>query len=261
MAPGTAIGAAAPLVISKSGVTAAGEKTVSAITATMRSLAEKNGHPPELAAAMVDADIELREAKVNGKTTFLSLTKAAEAPPQAKVELGAWVTTKGKLLTLTAAEAKRLGIAAGLAANRKELIQVLGIRSDTMVDLKTADALREATENRDQYLAQLDAQIAAAEARAYALDPATYTYVRLRKHVAFRQVGEFEDEGVLWRQRSDGCTQAIDACLAACRRKLVLARNYPEMNINTQPVEAKVAQLLALRERVRSDYQKRGTEK
>ena len=53
MAPGTSMGAAAPVIMSPDGQSqGAGEKTVSAVRSQMAALAEKNGHPPLLALAM-----------------------------------------------------------------------------------------------------------------------------------------------------------------------------------------------------------------
>jgi membrane-bound serine protease (ClpP class) len=63
MAPGTVIGASAPVVMDPSspqGTQATGEKTVSVVRAEFRSLANENGHNSDIAEAMVDRDIELR---------------------------------------------------------------------------------------------------------------------------------------------------------------------------------------------------------
>jgi len=260
MAPGTAIGAAAPVVIGRKKISPVAEKAVSAITARVRSLAQKNGYPSAVAAAMVDADIELREATVDGRRTFLSVAKAAQAQPEPQVELGEWITKKGKLLTLTAVEAKRVGIASGLVSSRRELLTALGLKSGRMADLKTSKALKDAVARRRRYLVKLDGQVAAHEAKAKALDPAKYRYTRMKKRRGFREPGDFEDEGRRWRQRSDACIKAIDACLDACRRKLVLARKYPEMRMNPKPVEQRMAAMLAMRERVLSDRTRHGSE-
>ncbi|MFP4056687.1 MAG: hypothetical protein ACLF0G_07450 [Candidatus Brocadiia bacterium] len=260
MAPGTAIGAAAPIRVTSRGVSAAGEKTVSAVTAKVRSLAQMNGHPGELCAAMVDATVELREAKVGGKSTFLSVTKAAEEP-EPEVELGEWITKSGKLLTLTAVEARRLGVACGLARSRRELTEVLELEAGTLVDMKTGEALEEALDTRRRYLTKLDGKIAAYEARGKALQPRNFKYGRIKKAQGFLRPGDFVDGGRLWRQRTDASLKALDACLAACRKKLELARNYPELGIDTKPVEKKMTDLLAIRERVAAERGLRGSEK
>lgn len=60
MSPGSAIGAATPVIATAEGMMPTGEKEVSFMRAKMRALAESNGHSPDLAQAMVDKDIELR---------------------------------------------------------------------------------------------------------------------------------------------------------------------------------------------------------
>jgi len=262
MAPGTAVGAAAPVVVNNKRVSPVAEKAISAITARIRSLAEKNGHPPAVAAAMVDADIELRQAKVDGRHTFLSIQKAAEAVPEVKpkVELGDWITTKGKLLTLTAREAKKLGFAADLVSSRPQLLTALGLKNGRTADLKTSQALEEAVDRRSRFLVKLDGTIASTSTRARTHDPSRYRYRRLTKPSGTRRTGDFEDEGALWRRRSDACRHAADACLAACRTKLALARKYPEMNIDTKPVQALMKQILEVRERVLAQRNMMGSE-
>ncbi len=60
MAKGTNIGAAQPVMLSAEGTLPTGEKEVSFMRAKMRALAEANGHNPDIAEAMVDADAALR---------------------------------------------------------------------------------------------------------------------------------------------------------------------------------------------------------
>ena len=264
MAPGTAIGAAAPLVIvldPARRMAPAVDKAVSAITARMRSLAEKNGHPPELAGAMVDPEVELRVAMVDGRQTFLSVEKAVAAQTAGKAEPATWTHPKGKLLTLTAREAQRLGLASDVAASRRDLLAALGLAAARVIDLQTSKGLDDAKDRRDNHLLRLDAQIAVFASRARALDPAGYKYKRLDKRSGFRSPGDFEDEGQLWRQRGEACIEAADAFLAVARQKLVFARKFPEMAIDTKCVELLMQQMLALRERVASEHDSTGAER
>ncbi len=60
MAPDSNIGAATPVIASAEGMQPTGEKEVSFMRAKMRALAERNGHNPAIAEAMVDKDVELR---------------------------------------------------------------------------------------------------------------------------------------------------------------------------------------------------------
>ncbi len=88
MAPGSVIGAATPLMMSPMGGVQdmpdeVQEKMTSAVAAMVRAAAEQGGHDPELAEAMVRADMEY---SVNGKV----------------------ISEKGRLLTLTNEEAAQL---------------------------------------------------------------------------------------------------------------------------------------------------------
>lgn len=122
MAPGTSIGAAAPVVAGADGkMEGAGEKSVSAVRAQMAALAEKNGYPPAIALAMVDADVELYEMTAGEKTV---LATAEDAPA---AERGKLVCAKGKLLSLTAGEAERYGLSSGTVADVDALLAANGL--------------------------------------------------------------------------------------------------------------------------------------
>ena len=261
MAPGTAFGAASPVRVTKRGVSPVGEKTVSAVTAKVRSLAQKNNYPPAVVAAMVDADIEIRMARIQGRNTYLSIKAGAEKPPEHKATLGDYVVRRGKLLTLTAVEAKRLGVASDIVASRQELVSALGLPDPRVIALNTMAAFGEAVRRRDRYVRQLDAEMASYEATAVAIDPARYKYPRARTKKGFREIDDFLDDGRLWRRRSDACVRVVDQFLAACRKKLVLARKYPELKIPTAPIEARMTKMLAIRERVRGERGNRGSER
>jgi len=274
MAPGTAIGAAAPVAV-KGKKTAVDEKYISAVRAKMRSLAQKNGYPPKIAAAMVDAEIEIREATVNGKATFLSVaeipapaapaapaTPAAPTEPEAdpeaeeepKIQLGDWVTKRGKLLTLTAVEAQRYEIATNLVPSRAQLIDTLDLTGCQVRDLRTTDLYAEGLRQRRRRLTQLEAKITAYEARAVARDPRKFRYARHEKKHGIYRSGDFLDNGRGWRARSSACIKLIDGCM-------VIARENPELAINTAPLKPRMARLVALRERVLGEYGLKGSER
>jgi membrane-bound serine protease (ClpP class) len=148
MAPGTSLGAAAPVFASADGsATAAGEKTVSAVRAQMASLAEKNGHPPGIALAMVDTDVELIEVRINGEISAVT-TQELTRLEQDGVEIirGPVISEPGKLLSLTAGEAERFGLSSGTYRTLDALMESLGnqtgrvVISETLVPT-TADRL------------------------------------------------------------------------------------------------------------------------
>ncbi len=86
MAPGSSIGAAEPVPMD--------EKTVSALRAEFESTAERVGRDPQIAAAMVDADIVIED-----------------------------LVESGKILTLRAGQAVELGVADLLAVTLEEVLE------------------------------------------------------------------------------------------------------------------------------------------
>jgi membrane-bound serine protease (ClpP class) len=134
MAPGTSIGAAAPVYQTSEGVQEAGEKTVSAVRAQLAALAEKNGYPREAAVAMVDEDIRLVEVHEEGRPR-LKISNNGED------EAEKLVSPKGKLLTLTAGEMERYGISSGSPPTLEALAGELGVESYYVIDPTGADRI------------------------------------------------------------------------------------------------------------------------
>ncbi len=145
MAPGTSIGAAAPVIMGAEGKTeAAGEKTVSAVRTQMAALAEKNGHPVAIALAMVDLDVELVEVVEAGHHRAVTAEEAdrllKESP--ASVKRGAVISPKGKLLSLTAGEAERYGLSRGTAVDLADLMGKIGADGEAVeVRISPADRI------------------------------------------------------------------------------------------------------------------------
>jgi len=133
MAPGTSIGAAAPVTIGADGsMQPAGEKVVSAVRTQMAALAEKNGYPVELALAMVDLDLEVWEVEIGGRVRLITLPELEriekERPKEVRrIQL---VSPKGKLLSLTAKEAERYGLSRGTVEDLTALAKTLGVEGE-----------------------------------------------------------------------------------------------------------------------------------
>jgi len=141
MAPGTSLGAAAPVLASADGTaSAAGEKTVSAVRAQMASLAEKNGHPPGIALAMVDTDVELIEVRIDGQIRALT-TQEVMRLEQDGIEVirGPAISEPGKLLSLTAGEAERYNLSSGTFRTLDLLIDQLSLESGQPVSVETLE--------------------------------------------------------------------------------------------------------------------------
>jgi membrane-bound serine protease (ClpP class) len=155
MAPGTSMGAAAPVTAGADGtMESAGEKTVSAVRSQMAALAERNGYPVGIALAMVDHDVELWEVSVNGEIRALTLNELEnlERDGGAQIERRQIISAPGKLLSLSSGEALRYGLASALAVDKESLLEVLGIRgeivesspvfADTLISFLTSGAVQ-----------------------------------------------------------------------------------------------------------------------
>ncbi len=134
MAPGTSIGAAAPVYQTSEGVQEAGEKTVSAVRAQLAALAEKNGYPREAAVAMVDEDVRLIEVLEDGRPG-LKISGSEDDGAETVV------SPKGKLLTLTAGDMERYGISSGSPSTLEVLTGQLGVDSYFIIDPTGADRI------------------------------------------------------------------------------------------------------------------------
>jgi len=141
MAPGTSMGAAAPVYQTSEGMQAAGEKTVSAVRGQIAALAEKNGYPIGVALAMVDADIVLKEVVLDDVESLATAADIEEMERKGvEFELGRTIIDTGKLLTLTAGEMERYGVSSGTVSTRDELISSLGFTLEDTVVLEKSRA-------------------------------------------------------------------------------------------------------------------------
>ena len=139
MAPGTSMGAAAPVYQGAEGMQAAEEKTVSAVRAQMAALAEKNGYPKAAALAMVDMDVELIEVEINGTTILVSadeieIVKEETEDAGGIFKKGRTVSAAGKLLTLTSKEMLKYGISSGLPESREQLYEMLELQNPETIE-------------------------------------------------------------------------------------------------------------------------------
>src|SRR6056297_1148412 len=151
MAPGTSVGAAAPVYQTSEGMQPAGEKTVSAVRTQMAALAEKNGYPPEVALAMVDQDIELQAIKDEDQGyRFIANNSKDDTQGDGEEEEAIILSSPGKLLTLTAGEMERYGISSGTVESLdalQERLELSNIRrfqpssADQVVHLLTSAAV------------------------------------------------------------------------------------------------------------------------
>ncbi len=98
------------------------EKYTSAFTKMFKARAEKKNYPFNLVMAMVDKDLEVIEVKIDGQQDFLTPDEIEEVLNEGKeVTKVKTVIKKGKLLTLTASEAKAYGLASAIIEDRAEI--------------------------------------------------------------------------------------------------------------------------------------------
>ncbi len=145
MAPGTSMGAAAPVIQGPEGAQPADEKTVSAVRTQMAALAEKNDHPVAIAQAMVDFDIELIELTIDGEIVVVTsgekeaVVRRAEAAGST-VEVGPTLSEAGKLLSLTAGQMEYYGVSRGTVGSLNALLADLGLEEREIVRLEPTAA-------------------------------------------------------------------------------------------------------------------------
>ncbi len=135
LAPTATIGSATPYVVGPEGSPETHEKFIAGFRSTFRARAEATGRPTALVEAMVDPDVEVVEAEVDGERRILSRVDfenekkarvARARDPGARsdrdvVEIGI-LKPKGKILDLTARDAVRYGLATAIAPTRDIVI-------------------------------------------------------------------------------------------------------------------------------------------
>lgn len=128
MAPGSTIGAATPVGMGGVGEKLElGEKEKSYVRGEFRATAERNGHSPLLAEAMVDPDFEVAGIVKGDRLEPVSPSDAEKLKKiDEKVEIET-ISAKGKLLTMTASEAVKAGLAGSTPESLDELIESLGL--------------------------------------------------------------------------------------------------------------------------------------
>jgi len=133
MMPGSTIGSAAPVIPGAGKMEEAGEKYVSAIRAQFRAVAERKGRNGDLAAAMVDKDMELYriQPKKDGPIQIVTGENLGDAKADAKL-----LIAKGKLLNLTADAALELGLIDGIVKDREALAETLGVNVADFEELR-----------------------------------------------------------------------------------------------------------------------------
>ncbi|MFH1678222.1 MAG: NfeD family protein [Candidatus Omnitrophota bacterium] len=137
MSPGSSIGSAEPRAMSFTGKDEfTDEKTISAIRAKFKALAEENNYPVNLAIAMVDKDYQIKQVKIQNEIKIVTAEELEEIEKQYKpkdIRVIKTVSQKEKLLNLTAGEAKEFGLAEEILNNRQEILDYLGLSKKEII--------------------------------------------------------------------------------------------------------------------------------
>ncbi len=196
MAPGTAIGAATPYMISKTGLKESTDEIFSAMKEMFAYLAAKNRRPQLLAMGMVDKDIEVVEISKNGKRFFTDTEKILE-----KSEIIHTWTKKGSLVTLPASDAVECNIADGLAISQKKLLEEFGLASAKVMANRKPAKIRQKIEKAktriEKTLADADYQMQKLSTKARSWNEAAQTTARLTIELreAIKLAETFPDTG------------------------------------------------------------------
>ena len=139
MSPGSSIGSAEPRPMQQFGSKDefADEKTVSAIRTKFKALAQENNYPANLALAMVDQDFEIKQAKIKEEIKILTVQELGEIQQQYKkgdIQIIKTISKEGKLLNLTAGEAKEFGLACEVLNNRNAVLDYLGLTESEIIE-------------------------------------------------------------------------------------------------------------------------------
>ncbi len=113
------------------------EKFVSAISAEIRMRAQTKGHPVNIAVAMVDKDLEVLEVKVDGETKYLTPSEVEDIERRGhKVEKLGTIDAKGKLLALSAQEARRYGVARAIVSDVSHILTARSLEEHETLELR-----------------------------------------------------------------------------------------------------------------------------
>ncbi|MCY2958627.1 MAG: hypothetical protein NTY35_00520 [Planctomycetota bacterium] len=133
MTPSGTVGSAYPVLAGPGGLMplpeddGVREKELSFLRSQFASMAERRGRPPALAMAMVDPDVEVRQVRVENELRLVDLAQWDDLRESGKpYELVATISSKGKLLNLTARQAVELRFADGVAETLTQVLERLG---------------------------------------------------------------------------------------------------------------------------------------
>lgn len=132
------IGDAQAILATPGSVEVAPEKVQSYVRSLVRALAQANGYPERVCEAMVDQDMEVYRVTVDGGERLVTAEELAQMEGEKTGQENATrkkelIVPKGKILTLTASEAKSLGVSSATVGDLLEAVRFAGGSAESLV--------------------------------------------------------------------------------------------------------------------------------
>ncbi|MHC4694183.1 MAG: hypothetical protein ACYS67_15685 [Planctomycetota bacterium] len=199
-----------------------GEKLSSSWRSHLASMAERQGRPGILAMAMADRDIEVIEVSEGDKSKFID--PANKKPQQNTVHV--W-SKKGTLLTLTAQDAVKCGIADKIFDSREQLLAHLEAEEAQIV-------MNNALQNARQELKRAKLQIE-----------------RIRKSI------DLKTEQLEYQHPPPKVLKILKSARSDFQTLIKLAKRYPDLKISPRPFEEELNSIEALYDKVKRSTRRR----
>jgi len=220
------------------------EKMASVWRAVARSCAEVGHHPPVIAEAMIDRNVQLFKSKENGRT-LISEDESKGTP----------IKVKGKLLTMTAQEAVDITLAAGIADDLAELGTALGYSSWTECKGIGAAlgeyAQKKAEQTKKQFAAifeKFEEEIRLARVN----DPTTF-----KDYFADRNGQLTLESRQKLEARSGRCVAALGRAEDLLAKAATLAREQPSLMASSEAIEKIKDEIATIRKNIASMARRR----
>ncbi|HIJ51747.1 MAG TPA: hypothetical protein HPP66_01170 [Planctomycetes bacterium] len=199
-----------------------GEKLISSWRAHLASMAEQHGRPGILAMAMADRDIEVIEVSEANRRLFID--PANKNPRQDLVHV--W-SKKGTLLTLTAQDAVKCGIADKVFNSRRDLLRHLQADNAQIVI------------NKDLQNARLELKRAKGQA------------ARIRKSL------DLKKQQLEYEQPTAKILKILRSERADLQTLIRLARKYPDLHLSTWPFKIELNSIEAAYDKLKRTTRRR----
>ena len=199
-----------------------GEKLSSSWRSHLASMAERQGRPGILAMAMADRDIEVIEVSEGNTSMFID--PANKRPQQNTVHV--W-SKKGALLTLTAQDAVKCGIADKIFDSREQLLGFLQAEDARI-------AMNNALQNARQELKRAKAQIE-----------------RIRKSL------DLKTQQLEYEHPAPKILKILQSARNDFQILIKLAKKYPDLQLATYPLEEELNSIEAAYDKIKRTTRRR----